>query len=187
MSNSILQTVMNSSDNVQASVPHSETDSSKILQFVGFCLAEQEYAFRIEQIQEIIVLNKITPLPQVADYVEGVSNLRGTIIPIVHLGRLLGLPEKQPDQETRIMVVNVGSRIMGCIVDSVTQVLKISRDSIQPAPQLVSPADCAYVAGFAKHDDRTIILLDIDNLLDPEKLETVHEHATEPSPKPSTF
>ena len=131
------------------------SDQDDWVQLVGFRLADQEYAFRIEQIQEIVVVSQLTRLPQVATYVEGVSNLRGTIIPVINLRLLFGLEYAAPSDDTRIIVVNVGSRIMGCIVDSVTQVMKVPRESIQAPPSLVQPDDCAYVSGLAKLD-RTI-------------------------------
>src|SRR5215471_15952355 len=97
-------------------------------QFVGFELAGQEYAFRIEQIQEIVILDKVTKTPQVPEYVEGVSNLRGSIIPIINLRRLFGLEPKAVDGETRTIVVNVGQRTMGCTVDTVSQVMRIPEE-----------------------------------------------------------
>src|SRR5215469_2287062 len=107
-------------------------------QFVGFQLAGQEYAFRIEQIQEIVILDKVTKTPQVPDYVEGVSNLRGSIIPIINLRRLFGLEPKPVDAETRTIVVNVGERTMGCTVDMVSQVMRIPDEDIQPAPETIT-------------------------------------------------
>ena len=146
-------------------------------QFVGFRLADQEYAFQIEKIQEIVILDSVTRAPQVADYVEGVSNLRGTIIPIINLRKLFGIEPKSVDEETRTIVVNVGERIMGCTVDSVTQVMRIPANSIQPAPELVTGEGNAYIAGFAKLDERLLVLLDIDELLEPDKLDEVNQAA----------
>jgi len=140
-------------------------------QFIGFRLADQEYAFRIEQIQEIVILDQVTQTPQVADYIEGVANLRGTIIPIVNLRQLFGFQPKPLDDETRTVVVNVGERTMGCTVDSVTQVIRILTTQIQPAPEMVTSAGNAYISGLAKLDERLVIILDVDKLLNPEKLD----------------
>ena len=140
-------------------------------QFVGFQIAGQEYAFGIEQIREIVILEQVTRTPQVPAYVEGVSNLRGSIIPIINLRKLLGLDPKPTDSETRTIVVNVGQRTMGCTVDVVLQVLRIPQESIQPAPETVTADGADYIAGFAKYDGRLMILLDIDELLDPEKMD----------------
>jgi purine-binding chemotaxis protein CheW len=146
-------------------------------QFVGFRLADQEYAFRIEQIQEIVIPDRVTRMPQVPDYVEGVSNLRGTIIPMINLRRLFDMESKPNDEETRTIVVNVGPRTIGCTVDAVTQVIRIPPESIQPAPDIVKSDGAAYIAGFAKLENRLIVLLEIEELLDPSKLEHVREVA----------
>ena len=147
------------------------TERKNTSQFVGFQIDDQQYAFRIEQIQEIVILDQVTQTPQVPDYVEGVSNLRGAIIPIINLRRLLGLDPKLPDGETRTIVVNVGERTMGCTVDMVSQVIRIPVERIQPAPETVTADGANYVSGFAKLDDRLVVLLDIDELLSPERLE----------------
>jgi purine-binding chemotaxis protein CheW len=148
------------------------------MQFVGFRLADQEYAFRIEQIQEIIIPDRVTRMPQVPDFIEGVSNLRGTIIPVINLRRLFDLELKEKNEETRTIVVNVRKKTIGCTVDAVTQVVRISREQIQPAPELVRTEGASYIAGFAKLDSRLIILLEIDQLLDPAKLDHVREIAS---------
>jgi len=144
-----------------------------VAQFVAFRLDNQDYAFRIEQIQEIVILKQVTRTPQVPDYVEGVSNLRGAIIPIINLRKLFGLEPKEADDETRTIVVNVGSRTMGCTVDTVTQVVRISEDAIQPAPETVTSHGAHYIAGFTRVAGTLVILLEIDELLDPEKLDRV--------------
>lgn len=142
-------------------------------QFVGFQLAGQDYAFRIEQIQEIVILDKVTKTPQVPDYVEGVSNLRGSIIPIINLRRLFGLEPKPADAETRTIVVNVRERTMGCTVDMVSHVMRIPEENVQPAPETVTAAGAAYIAGFSRQGERLTILLDIEELLDPARLDEV--------------
>ena len=163
----------------------SVTQQKNTLQFVGFTLDGQEYAFRIEQIQEIVILDQVTKTPQVADYVEGVSNLRGTILPIINLRRLFGLEPKEVDEETRTIVVNVGERTMGCTVDRVTKVMRIPTENIQKAPETVTAEGAHYITGFAKVDDRLFVVLDIDELLDPEKLEQVNKAASNEQKTPS--
>ena len=162
-------------------LPHAGNDTlakkKNSSQFVGFQLAGQEYAFRIEQIQEIVILEKVTKTPQVPDYVEGVSNLRGTIIPIINLRRLFGLEPRPVDRETRTIVVNVGERTMGCTVDMVSQVMRIPEENIQPAPETITGNGANYISGFARLNDRLMILLEIDELLDPGKLDQVSQAA----------
>lgn len=156
-------------------------------QFVGFQIAGQEYGFRIEQIQEIVILDQVTKTPQVPEYVEGVSNLRGSIIPIINLRRLFGLEPIPADSETRTIVVNVGQRTMGCTVDMVSQVLRIPQDSIQPAPETVTADGANYISGFAKLEERLMILLDIDELLDPRQLDLRGNHAATFTETKDTF
>ena len=160
----------------------SDSDKGATSQFVGFRIAEQEYAFRIEQIQEILILDRVTRIPQVVDCCEGVSNLRGSIIPIINLRILFGLEAKPADEETRTIVVNVGERTMGCTVDSVSQVIRIPSGNIQPAPEALIAEGADYLVGFAKLEGRFVILLDIDKLLDPEHLDRVRQLALEVEP-----
>jgi purine-binding chemotaxis protein CheW len=162
------------SGNPRVAAVAGRTNSS---QFVGFQLAGQDYAFRIEQIQEIVILDKVTKTPQVPEYVEGVCNLRGSIIPIINLRKLFGLEPKPVDVETRTIVVNVGQRTMGCTVDMVSQVMRIPEENIQPAPETVTANGAGYISGFARQNDRLMILLDIDELLDPAKLDQVSQAA----------
>lgn len=140
-------------------------------QFVGFYIDGQQYAFPIEQIQEIVILTQVTRTPQVPDYVEGVSNLRGTIIPIINLRRLFRLDPKPRDADTRTIVVNVGERTMGCTVDMVSQVIRASAENIRPAPETVTADGADYVSGFIKLQDGLAIILDIEKLLHPDRIE----------------
>lgn len=162
--------------------PQTTAKAKAFLQFVGFRLADQEYAFRIEQIREIVIPDRVTRMPQVPEYVEGVSNLRGTIIPIINLRQLFSLPPKDHDSETRTIVATVNGKTIGCTVDSVTQVIRITPDQIQSAPEIVKTEGAAYIAGFAKLDRRLIVLLEIEELLDPTKMEQVRVIASRGMP-----
>lgn len=149
-------------------------DPARGRQFVGFCLADQTYVFHIERIQEIVIPSGTARVPEVPDYVEGVANLRGTIIPIINLRRLFGLDPKPADADTRTVVVNVGSRTLGCTVDSVTRVMRIATEQIQAAPDTVASTGRSFIEGFARVGDDLLIVLDVDNLLDPANLDTLH-------------
>ena len=159
------------------------TLSRNVAQFVAFRIEEQTYAFRIEQIQEIVILSQITRTPQVPEYVEGVANLRGSIIPIVNLRKLFGLEPKAIDADTRTIVVNVGNRVIGCTVDTVTQVVRIAKDDVHAAPDTVTGNGASYIAGFARVQDQLIVLLEVDELLDPQKLEQVSQISIPRFPK----
>lgn len=141
-----------------------------ILQFVGFRLDDEDYAIAITKIQEIILMKPITRIPQMPSFIEGLINLRGSVIPIVNLRERFGLLRRELDDETRTIVVNVQDKTVGCIVDAVTQVMRINRDAIQPPPLSVQSVSQQYVAGLAKLDDRLLIILDIDTLFDADQL-----------------
>lgn len=150
-----------------------ENLSRNVGQFVSFKLDSQDYAFPIEQIQEIVIVEKITKTPQVPDYVEGVTNLRGSIIPIINLRRLFGMESKPIDCDTRTIVVNVGTRTIGCSVDTVTQVVRIPENAIQAPPETVIGHGAGYIAGFARIQANLIVILDVDRLLEPHNLSQV--------------
>ena len=161
---------------LEASSSAEGVDSKKSsAQFVGFEIDGQEYAFPIEQIQEIVILPKVTAVPQAPDFCEGVSNLRGSIIPIINLRKLFGLEPRPTDAETRTIVVNVGEQTIGCTVDMVSQVIRIPRESIQPAPEALAADETDYVLGFAKSEGRLLVLVDIDKLLGPGQMERVRQ------------
>ncbi|MGI9519296.1 MAG: chemotaxis protein CheW [Pirellulaceae bacterium] len=150
----------------------SAINEQSLTQFVGFRLAGQQYAFRIDQIQEIVNPQQVTQIPNAPAFVEGVSNLRGSIIPIINLRMMMGMPSHAADGETKTVVVNVGSRTIGCTVDSVTQVMRVASDSIQPPPDTVLADGADYITGFATVNEQLVVLLDGDRLLAPDKLET---------------
>ena len=154
---------------------HGSQPNSTSPQFVGFRLANQNYIFRIESIQEIVMPSRVAKIPEVPAYVDGVSNLRGMIIPIVNLRSLFNLKRRPHDDETRTIVVNVGSRTIGCTVDSVLRVMRVPADTIQPAPDSVNGSGRRFIEGFTRVEDDLFILLDASQLLEPANLEQVHQ------------
>lgn len=154
---------------------HGSQPNSTSPQFVGFRLTNQNYIFRIESIQEIVMPSRVAKIPEVPAYVDGVSNLRGMIIPIVNLRSLFNLKRKPHDEETRTIVVNVGSRTIGCTVDSVLRVMRVPEDTIQPAPDSVNGSGRRFIEGFTRVEDDLFILLDASQLLEPANLEQVHQ------------
>ena len=143
---------------------------NSVIQLVGFRLDNEDYAIAITKIQEIILMKPVTRIPQVPEFIEGLINLRGSVIPIVNLRKRFALPPRELDDETRIIVVNVHDKTVGCIVDAVTQVMRINRDQVQPPPLGVLAVNQQYLAGLAKLDDRLMIILDIDKLFEAEEL-----------------
>jgi purine-binding chemotaxis protein CheW len=167
-----------------------ERDSSRsergVSQFIGFRLGDEDYAVAITKIQEIILMKPITRLPQAPDAIEGLINLRGSVIPVVNLRRRFGLPARNFDDETRTIVVNTHEKTVGCIVDEVTQVMRVTADQVQPVPVSVAALSRRYIAGIARLEDRLLIILDIDKLFDPSELDLgAHPQApADPVPGP---
>ncbi|WP_435009902.1 chemotaxis protein CheW [Tundrisphaera lichenicola] len=151
----------------------SSARTSATFQFVGFRLGGEDYAIAITKIQEIIVMKPITRIPQVPGFIEGLINLRGSVIPVVNLRTLFGLPRRELDDETRTIIVNVGDRTIGYIVDEVTQVMRIAGDQIQTAPVSITAVSKQHIAGLAQLEDRLLVILEIERLLKPEDLEIV--------------
>ena len=142
-------------------------------QFVGFRLDREEYAIPITTIQEIIVMKPITRIPQVPAFIEGLINLRGSVLPVINLRRLFGMAPRDFDDETRTVIVSVDGRTLGYVVDEVTQVMRLGPDQIQPAPVSVAALAKRHLAGLARLDERLLIILDIEKLLAPEELDVV--------------
>lgn len=146
------------------------TQATGSLQLVSFRLDKEEYGIEITRVREIILLGEITRIPQTPDYIKGLINLRSTVIPIVDLRLRFGLPEGEPTDDTRIMVVNVDGRTIGIIVDAVSEVLRVSLEQIAPPPPTVATLGQEYLTGLVRLHDRMLILLDIDRLLASEQL-----------------
>ncbi|MBX3395211.1 MAG: chemotaxis protein CheW [Phycisphaerae bacterium] len=137
-------------------------------QIVGFRIGNEEYGVDIMRVQEIILLGHITKMPEVPDYIRGLINLRGHVIPIVDLRTRFGLPRGQSDEHTRIIVVNVGDKTMGIVVDAVNEVLRIGAEQLEPAPSSIAGIDHAYIKGLIKFESKLLILLDIHAILTRE-------------------
>lgn len=149
-----------------------ETDQ-ELIQLVTFSIGEEEFGVNILQVQEIIRTMEITNVPRSPDFVEGVINLRGKVIPIVDMRSRFGLESKAHDKYTRIIVVEFEMIIVGFVVDSVSEVLRISANSIQPPPPVVAGMDSDYIDGVGKLEDRLLILLDLNSLLNNEEMEAL--------------
>lgn len=143
-------------------------EGAGFLQLVSFRLGQEEYGIEITKVQEIILMGEITHLPQTPPYIRGLINLRSTVIPIVDLRLRFGLPPQEPTEETRIMVVNVRGKIIGVIVDAVSEVLRISQEQIAPPPPTAAGLGREYLTGLVKLENRLLILLDIEKLFGSE-------------------
>jgi len=143
-----------------------ERTMSDDLQLVSFKIGTEEFGVDILKVQEINRMVEITKVPQAPHYVEGVINLRGKVIPIVDLRKRFNLELKEHDKNTRIVVVDIGGNIMGMIVDSVSEVLRLPANTIEPPPEIVTGINSEYIKGVAKLDDRLLIFLDLSKVID---------------------
>lgn len=139
-------------------------------QFLTFTLKNEEYGIEILKVQEIKGFSKITPIPNAPVFVRGVMNLRGTVVPIIDLRARFSMNEKDYDQFTVIIVVNVGSRVVGLVVDTVSDVLNIPTDQIAEPPELAGNGDSSCITGMGKLGERIIMLLDIGRLVGADNL-----------------
>lgn len=137
--------------------------------YLTFHLAEEEYGLEILKVREIIGIMDITTVPQTPDFVRGVINLRGKVIPVVDLRLQFALPPRAYDDQTCIIVVDVGM-LMGIIVDTVQEVYDIPATHIQPPPELGVSVDTDFIVGMGKVEDDVKILLDIEKVLTAEEL-----------------
>lgn len=135
-------------------------------QYLTFALGDEEYGVEILKVQEIKGYSAITPIPNTPGYIKGVMNLRGTIIPVVDLRAKLGMDEAEHNQFTVIIVVTVGTKVMGLVVDTVSDVLTIPRAEIQAAPDFGPLVDARFISGMARTGERLVVLLDLDIALD---------------------
>jgi purine-binding chemotaxis protein CheW len=138
------------------------------IQVVTFRLGKEEFGIGIEEVQEINRINKITSVPHTQSFIEGVMNLRGNVIPIIELKKRFGMPLKEYDDATRVIIITIMGKLTGLIVDSVSEVLRLSKDTIEAAPKIIkSKSETEYLKGVCKLDkaNRMILLLAVDKIL----------------------
>lgn len=143
----------------------SSRGAGNVTQIVSFRLANEEYGVDIMRVQEIILMGQITQMPEVPDFICGLINLRGHVIPIIDLRKRFHLPCSDNTEDTRIVVVNLGSRTIGIVVDAVNEVLRINSEQIEPPPSSITGIDHEYIRGLVKLENKLLILLNIESVL----------------------
>jgi purine-binding chemotaxis protein CheW len=162
--------------NEKGSHHHIGQSHGELIQLVSFHVGGEEFGLDILRVQEIIRIQSLTRVPNSPDFVDGVINLRGKIIPVIALRKRFGLPEQAHDKQTRIVVVEVNGNVLGFIVDSVSEVLRIPAGTVEPPPRL-GKVEREYVSGVGKLDDRLLILLDVDRLMSESDQSMIQEVA----------
>jgi purine-binding chemotaxis protein CheW len=142
------------------------------LQLIAFKLGNEEYAVPIMSVQEIIMPEKTTKMPQTPDYVEGVINLRGRIIPVIDGRKRFGFEKTDATGDTRVMVFALETQILGLIVDSVSEVVHLKSKDVEPSPVEASEGS-EYIKGIGKFNNRLLILLNPEKCFDAKQLESI--------------
>jgi len=145
-------------------------DLSDLLQLVSFKIEDEEFGIDILKVQEINKMLKITKVPNAPTFVDGVVNLRGRIIPVIDLRTRLGMPRKEHDNKTRIVVVELNGNTIGFIVDEVSEVLRIPRNITEPPPPMVAGINSDYITAVGKLEDKLLILLDLEKIFGQDEI-----------------
>ena len=145
------------------------------LQLVVFNIGSEEFGVEIMNVQEIIRMTNITRIPQAPEYIRGVINLRGKIIVVINLNVVMGMESKEQDENTRIIVANIGDTVMGFVVDAVSEVIRLQEKNVEPAPAVIaSKIGTEYVLGVGKLENRLLILLNMGKVLGADELHSIH-------------
>jgi purine-binding chemotaxis protein CheW len=154
-------------------------ESSELLQLVSFKIGNEEFGVDILKVQEINRMMQITKVPNAPEFVDGVINLRGRIIPIIDLRIRLGMVKREHDKSTRIVVVELDGKTVGFIVDEVSEVLRIPVNITEPPPPMVAGINADYITAVGKLEDRLLILLDMEKVLSEKEKAELEKTAKE--------
>ena len=142
-----------------------QTQAGGAREVLTFILGREEYGIDILKVQEIRGYETVTTIANAPEFIKGVINLRGTIVPIVDLRIKFNLGSVEYNQFTVVIILNLGQRVVGIVVDSVSDVLALTPEQIRPAPELTSTLDTRHIVGLGALEDRMLILMDIEKLL----------------------
>lgn len=149
------------------------SEQATALKVIVFSLLDEEYAIPVSQVRSIEKVQHITRVPRTEPYVKGVINLRGVVTPIIDLRTRFGMPETDYSDSTRIIIVATEDVEVGVVVDTANDVMDISTDTIEPPPEIVGSVEIEYLEGVAKLDKRLLILLNLDKVLNPDRVSKI--------------
>lgn len=156
-----------------------EKDTDKEIQLVVFKIDTEEFGVEIRTVQEIIRMANITEIPRAPPYVKGIINLRGQIIVVISLNAIMGMQSRELDASSRIIVGDIDGNVMGFIVDSVSEVIRLPSKNIETTPTMITNRiKTEYFKGVGKVDNRMLIILNLDKMLNGEEL--IHHHNISP-------
>lgn len=152
-----------------------KSTASEILQLVSFMIGNEEYAVDIFYVKEINRLSQITKVPNAPEFIEGVINLRGRIIPVIDLRIKMGLPKKDFDKDSRIIVIEDDTQLIGFLVDSVREVIRIPTQILEEPPEIVTTSKTDFISSVGKLEDRLLILIDLKKILSKNEQSVLKE------------
>lgn len=149
------------------------------VQYLTFTLDSESFATDIAQVREVLEFSRVTKVPRTPDYMRGVINLRGSVVPVVDLRLQFGMEETEPTIDTCIIIVEVQiddqPTVLGALADSVQEVIELRRDQLEPAPRLGTRVKTDFIRAMGKHDDKFVIILDMNRVFSVDQLTEVHE------------
>ena len=161
-------------DHVAAPTPSA---AAHTLEYLAFCLGEEEYGIAIHKVQELRGYDAVTKIANAPEFIKGVVNLRGIIVPIVDMRIKFNLGTPTYDQFTVVVVLNVCGRVIGMVVDSVSDVINLQPEQIKPAPEMGSAVQTEHLTGIGTVEERMIILVDIDKLMSSSEMGLIEQLA----------
>jgi purine-binding chemotaxis protein CheW len=161
---------------LEEAVRESSTFSEKNLQLVIFELSGEEFGVEILQVSEIIPVSRITSIPQAPECIKGLINLRGKIVVVIDLNKRLGFSSKETDSLSKIIIMEVRGTVIGMLVNSVTEILRLPLSSIEPTPEIIkSKINAEYLTGVGKVGNRIIVLLNLTRVLGEEEIDELND------------
>jgi len=163
-----------------------ERSTTEVSQLLTFKLEDELFALDVSQVREVLDLSTITKVPRAPDFMKGVINVRGSVVPVVDLRLKFGASEADSTVDTRIVVMEISldgeTTVLGAIADSVHEVMELEPEQIEPPPKIGTRWRTEFIKGIGKRDDQFIIILDIDSVFSSDELALVQETGSMDSP-----
>jgi purine-binding chemotaxis protein CheW len=154
-------------------VAHKSGANDPLSQWVTFFLDNEKYGIKVMQVQEVLRMTEIAPVPGAPHYVLGIINLRGNVVTVIDSRKRFGLPDQEPDDSTRIVIIEAGDNVVGILVDSVAEVVDLRASEIESAPNVGTDESSKYIQGVSSQAKELLILVDVDKLLTDEEWQEV--------------
>jgi len=150
-----------------------EKNDDTIIQWVTFYLENEKYGIKVMQVQEVLRMTEIAPVPGAPHYVLGIINLRGNVVTVIDTRRRFGLQDVENDDETRIVIIEANNNVVGILVDSVAEVVDLKISEIETAPNVGNDESSKYIQGVSSRENELLILVDVNKLLSDEEWQEV--------------